>query len=168
MNQYLWWSPKPLPPRLGLQPKDDLGLDEEDGKNPFGMVEVKVAARCPSCAKELLSEKDIICVHCGYNTLTREVGETKKTVEMTGQDQLAHLGPALGALGFALFALLFLLYFDLILPRSVQGSQWLVLLDSEPVRLFITVPVCFMLYAAGNFGLNVVIFTPKPKEKEKE
>ena len=61
------------------------------------MTEVKVAARCPSCANELLSEKDIICVTCGYNLLTREVGVTKKIIESTGQDQLKHLAPALSA-----------------------------------------------------------------------
>jgi hypothetical protein len=159
-------KPAPAAEAPAAEAKDDLGLDEND--NPYSMVEIKVAPRCPSCANELLSEKDIICVHCGYNTLTREIGETKRTIEMTAKDQLIHLGPALGAMGFAFFVLLAVLYFCLEFPKSINPVTWMGLLDSEPVRLFATVPACFLLYSAGSYALNQFIFHPKPKEQEKE
>ena len=80
---------------------------------------------------------------------------------------MIHLAPALGALAFAFVLLLAILYYCLILPRSVADS-WLGFLDSEPMRLFAIVTACLLFYYAGNFGLNQVIFNPKPKEREKE
>jgi DNA-directed RNA polymerase subunit RPC12/RpoP len=153
---------QPAPP-----PEANGDSDVDEDGNPYKVVEVKVAARCPSCAKELLSEKDIICVHCGYNLLTREVGATKRTIEMTAQDQLIHLGPALGALGFAIFLLLALLYYCLIFPRQVADS-WLDFNDSEPMRLFAIVISCFLLFWAGSYSMGQFIFSPKPKEREKD
>ena len=64
----------PAPPKAPPSAADD--DDSDDDGNPYGMIEVKVAPRCPSCAKELRSEKDVVCVYCGYNNLTREIGET--------------------------------------------------------------------------------------------
>jgi DNA-directed RNA polymerase subunit RPC12/RpoP len=158
-------APPPAPAAPPPPALDEFG--DEVGDNPYGMVEVKVAPRCPSCANELLTEKDIICVHCGYNLLTREVGETKRTIEMTGQEHLLHLAPALGSMAFAISLLLALFYYCLVLPDQIRHG-WLGFLDSEPMRLFATVPACFMLFTAGNFALNQIMFNPKPKEKEKE
>ena len=39
--------------------------------------------RCPHCTKEL-EPGAIICLWCGYNTQTRVLGQTTKTVEKTG------------------------------------------------------------------------------------
>src|SRR5207237_1879701 len=92
---------KPSPPPSAPIPFADdsnrrVGWDEEDNdQNPYGVTALDLAPRCPHCAKELLSADAVVCVHCGYNTLTRRHGETRKVVEMTGQEHFAHLLPGL-------------------------------------------------------------------------
>ena len=141
--------------------------DEDEDENPYGMIQVKVAPRCPSCANELISAKDVICVHCGYNLLTREVGETKKLYALTSEEHWAHLAPALLALAFAFIELLSILYYCLVLPYHVADSWLSWWLDSEPTRLFYTTINMMLMYWAGNWGLQHVIFKPKPPEREK-
>ena len=46
--------------------------DGEEGDNPYIVNTTNLAARCPFCAKEMADQNAIICLHCGYNTLTRE------------------------------------------------------------------------------------------------
>ena len=67
-----------------------------------------------------------------------------------------------------MFVLVAMLYFNLILPPTFRETNWFGFLDSEPIRLFLSVIACFLIYSAGSFGLNVIVFTPKPKEREKE
>src|SRR5437588_12293152 len=43
--------------------------DEND--NPYGVTELDLAPRCPNCAEEMESHDAVVCLHCGYNTLTR-------------------------------------------------------------------------------------------------
>ena len=62
--------------------------DEDTDVNPYGVTELDVAPRCPNCANLMADEKAFICLFCGYNTLTREVGKTEKTI---GDEEASHL-----------------------------------------------------------------------------
>src|SRR6516225_3042956 len=58
--------------------------DEFDqASNPYGVTKLDLAPRCPNCANEMESEEAVVCLFCGYNTLTRTWGKTKKVFALT-------------------------------------------------------------------------------------
>jgi len=75
--------------------------DEDEGAkpNPLGMVdEGQDVARCPFCAKELEPPDAIVCVHCGFNNVTRVRAESKKVWAPDANDWMQHLAPGVLAL----------------------------------------------------------------------
>src|SRR5262249_19784111 len=100
--------------------KSKVGWDEEDeDQNPYGVTHLDLTPRCPHCAKELVSADAVVCVYCGYNTLTRKHGETKKIIESTGHEHLMHLMPGLLAAGGMLFMIILVGVFSLAWPDWV-------------------------------------------------
>src|SRR5262245_40920573 len=83
-------APAPTPP-----PPAAAADDDEDGKNPYGITDLDLAPRCPNCASEMESEEAVVCLHCGYNTLTREWGKTEKVIATTGGEHFLYLLPGL-------------------------------------------------------------------------
>ena len=75
--------------------------DDDDGgakPNPLGIIAEADVARCPFCAKELDPPDAKVCLHCGFNNLTRERAESKKVWAPDANDYLNHLGPGVAAL----------------------------------------------------------------------
>ena len=158
-------EPVPQPAPAPVPTRDDDELDD-DG-NPYGIQQVDVKPRCPVCAKEMASEKAFICVYCGYNTLTREIGKTARTFSLTFEERLKHLTPALTAVAFAVLLVIFLIWFCIVYPTMFR-TGFLHYLASEPARLFLTIFLVGFIYGSGYYGLKQIIFNPKPKEREKE
>ena len=52
---------------------------------------------CPHCAKELDPPDAKLCIHCGFNSLTRTKAETKKVWAPTAEDWIMHLLPGIVA-----------------------------------------------------------------------
>src|SRR5262245_28117899 len=50
--------------------------DEDDDGNPYDVTTLDLTPRCPACAGEMESEEAIICLSCGYNTMTRQKAQT--------------------------------------------------------------------------------------------
>src|SRR5262249_29792246 len=88
-------KPGAAPPKPGATPATPPG-DEDDDPNPYAVSDMSFAARCPECANELESADSIVCLHCGYNTITRQRYQMQATYETTGGDYfLWHLPPSL-------------------------------------------------------------------------
>ena len=86
--------PPPVPAPTGgkaHKPVDD--DDDGDGK-PYGVTDLDLAPRCPHCAHEFESEDQVVCLNCGYNTQTRELGRRKRVKDPTGMDWFMWLLPA--------------------------------------------------------------------------
>jgi hypothetical protein len=79
-------------------------FDEDEGEGgaapkPLGVVDGgEDVARCPHCAKELDPPDAKVCIHCGFNNMTRVKAESKKTWAPTTEDWVQHLGPGILAL----------------------------------------------------------------------
>src|SRR6516164_9291454 len=90
--------------------------EDDDNPNPYGITKLDIAPRCPNCANEMESEEAVICLYCGYNTLTRTWGKTDKVIEMTGGEHFMWLLPGL-ACALAIFLMvIFLILYCLVLP----------------------------------------------------
>src|SRR5262245_25667428 len=142
--------------------------DEEWGvikSYPVGAI--KDAPRCPFCAGDLEEEDQVICLHCGYNLLTRERLESRILEPVTGGDQFMYLLPgilcALGALLCAGFAVC------LWLPSSVLdwGPDWKAWVqDGEFLKIYTSVGLGFAIFFLGRFALKRLVLHPHPPEKE--
>src|SRR5438128_880286 len=65
--------------------------DDLDGSpDPYAVKQVELVPRCPNCTDEM-GPHDIICLSCGYNTLTRQWGKTEKKKGNTFGRRLKYL-----------------------------------------------------------------------------
>ena len=116
----------------------------------------------------MANEKAFICVHCGYNTLTREVGKLERTYSLTFEEQLKHLSLPWPGVAVAFALILFLIWFCIVYPTIFRQGWKSWLLGSEPIRLFLTIFTISFIYKSGYPGLHKIIFEPKPKERKKD
>lgn len=148
--------------------------DESDGK-AYGLTEESLVPRCPNCANELLSEKAIICHHCGYNNRTRMAGITRKTYDITGGDVFLWLLPGILAAIFAITILVFDILFYLKIDAWVQPGEgtdskegpWYEFMAHGSVKLWTGIFSLFFLFFLSKFAINRLILNNKPPEVER-
>lgn len=93
-------EPKPEPPKPAARYNDD---DEGDGgatPKALGVVdEGEDIPRCPHCAKELEPPTAVVCIHCGFNNVTRTKADSKRVWAPDASDWMNHLAPGFAMLG---------------------------------------------------------------------
>lgn len=140
--------------------------DDDDDKNPYGVTHLDISPRCPNCANLMEDEKAFVCLFCGYNTLTRELGHTEKAIGHTVGERFVYLLPGLLCATGALILICWQLFFALVLPGLVKNS-WAEFLDHESMRLWSTTPLLSSLWALGYFAFNRLVVKPTPPLKSK-
>jgi hypothetical protein len=141
--------------------------DEWEDPNPYGVTTLDIRARCPHCANLMQSEDAVICLHCGYNTQTRQLGSTRKLVQHSGGDYFFHLLPGL----LCVLGILFLINWDIFLCTYLPGmikDSWAEFLDAESMRLWNAVISLFLMWGLGMFAFKRLILEPAPPEKLKD
>jgi hypothetical protein len=77
--------------------------DDDDGPAKIEMITTDdEIPRCPHCAKELDPPDAIVCIHCGFNNVTRAKAETRKVWAPGIEDWIRHLWPGITALGIVI------------------------------------------------------------------
>lgn len=128
----------------------------------YEVKQVALVPRCPNCTTEM-GPHDIICLNCGYNTLTREWGKTAKVVRLTFKRHFAYLAPALGAAVFVIVSVVGLLYFSIVSPYDLHDTMFS-FTNSEAIRMWGSVIFLFWLFGAGTFCIKKFIDKPKPED----
>jgi len=151
---------KPAPPaKIDIEPpKDD---------DAYGVGRIDLAPRCPHCAKEMVSADAVICIYCGYNTLTRVHGETKKLIAVSPREHLMYLLPSLSAAGAFVFCVILLIFYSTVLTKALEGTGWS-WITHEMLRMWGTIVMLGLLWALGTFAFNTLALKPKPPDVEKE
>lgn len=153
---------------VGKAPKTKAGkqADLHADFNPYAVTETDLSPRCPHCAAEMESADAIICLHCGYNTRTRERHQTKAVYYTTGMDYFIWLLPGivcaivvLGLIGFIVFLVLGLK--DLV--EANKDAWWV--FGLKAMQVWGTVFALFAMFFAGKFAIRRLIFHPKPPER---
>ncbi|HTU16512.1 MAG TPA: hypothetical protein VMG10_00490 [Gemmataceae bacterium] len=155
---------KPAPAKPA-KPADD---DEEDA-NPYGLVDISLSARCPNCANEMESEDAVICLVCGYNTMTRERAQTRKVYDLTTGEHILWLLPGI-ACAVAVFSLIgFNIWYLVKISDLVEGSDnfFVWVWGIGGIKLWVVIMSLFGLWFAGKFAFKRLILHPKPPEVEK-
>ncbi len=137
--------------------------------NPYTVLDTEFAYRCPHCAAEMESEDAIICLHCGYNTQTRERHHTRELYPTTGMDYFMWLLPGV-ACAVAVLALIgFIVFLYVWLGEIAEANKdawWNFGIKASQV--WGTVFSLFALFFAGKFAIKRLIFHPTPPEKIKK
>jgi DNA-directed RNA polymerase subunit RPC12/RpoP len=156
-------APAPPPPA----PKPPVDEDDEPIGGSYGVGNVDLTYRCPNCAQPMLNEEATICVYCGYNTLTREVGRTEKTFAVTGSEHLLYLTPGIVAAVFIVILIFFLTFYSVVLPEWLEESRG-EFLSHESIRFWLSAICLGIIWSLGNICFKYFVLQPKPKEKKKE
>ena len=141
--------------------------DEEDDKNPYGVTELDIAPRCPHCANLMADEKAFICLFCGYNTMTRELGSTEKTLSHTGGERFMHLLPGIAVALTAFAFIVGMTYYSVVLPSVVYKTSF-TFLDAESLRMWFTIIALALVWFCGLFAYKRLIIHPTPPTKKKD
>jgi predicted Zn finger-like uncharacterized protein len=156
---------KPAPPPAAASPS---AADDEEDENPYGVTEEDLTPRCPHCANELESAESRICLHCGYDTVTREQHRTKKTEDQTAGDVFLWLLPGI----LCVIGILFLIVHDVLycmyIDEWVDTERWYGgLLASGFMKLWQVVISIGFMWMMAKFAVHRLIFDRVPPEVEK-
>lgn len=159
---------KPPAKKTAAQLKKEDDEEVADGKNPYGVQDENLAARCPFCAQLMDPPDAMICLHCGYDMQKRRRVERKITYEITAVDYLLHHIPtflcfnAIGIIvGFVIFCVINMddwivgTFADGVCPASCFQT-WCVLFGAYPVWL------------CGRFIFRRLVWYFHPPEQEKK
>ena len=170
---------KPAPPKETAKPaeedkkKQQAGDDPDDDGKAYGMHDTILQARCPNCAKELSSEDDILCIFCGYNNLTRQIAQTRKTYDITGADIFFWNLPGIIGVVICLILLTFNLVYMLKIDEWCSPEEgktdapWFGFLAHGSIKLWLYIISGFILFTVGKFSFIRLVYENRPKEEEK-
>jgi hypothetical protein len=142
--------------------------DDDDDPNPYGLIDMSFASRCPECANEM-EEGTIICLTCGYNTQTRERYRTRKVYDLSFGQHVMWLLPGIACflaicviIGFNTW---YLLKIDDLIAE--EDPWYLYMWRSGGIKLWVVLPSLGLIWLAGKFAVKRLILHPKPPEVEK-
>jgi DNA-directed RNA polymerase subunit RPC12/RpoP len=155
----------PAPAKSKAKGKGGRGSDFEADLNPYVVLDNDLAYRCPHCAGEMESEDAIVCLHCGYNTHTRERHQTKKVYKTTGGDVFLWLLPGIVCALLVLALIGFIVFLFVWLGEVVEANKeaWWVF-GINAMRVWGTVLSLFIMFFTAKFAIRRLIFNPTPPE----
>jgi predicted Zn finger-like uncharacterized protein len=184
-------QPAKAPPPAEKKEDDNAPMkfadDEEDDGQAYTMGEDSVAAyRCPQCAAEMDGPNAVVCLECGFNTVTRVRAQKRKLKEITGEDKFWWLFPGimccvgiiamLGYWCFHHFALAGMVLdglddaLDSGMSRkeflAQESTPWYGLFFSGAIELWMLIIFLFISFALGTFAVKRLILHPEPPEVE--
>lgn len=140
------------------------GDDADDDGKQYGVTEEYLGARCPECANPMEEEDAIICLHCGYNTRTRQRAESKSVEEQTALDYFLWWLPGIACVLAFLALVGFDVWYCLDINRIV-GEEWYSFIASGGVKLWIVVFSLWPMFYALKFAVKRLIFNYEPPER---
>lgn len=159
-------KPEPKKPEP-KKPEPKKASQEGEDDNPYGLTYESLGPRCPDCANDM-EEGDVICLHCGYNTMTRTRARVRKVRDVTPMDVFWWLLPGiLAALGVLLMITWMIIQW-VFLERWIDPESWWALLTQLWCRLWVTVALLFAIYKAGYFAIWRLAFNNQPPEIEEK
>jgi ssDNA-binding Zn-finger/Zn-ribbon topoisomerase 1 len=157
-------------PLAGKKAKAARVEEEEpvDNDDPYGVTHLDSDPRCPNCTEKMVPKNAVVCLACGYNTLTREWGKTEKTMGVSFGRQFVYLVPGFFALGGLFLYLCLQVGFASPWPSLVAGVNWLEWSDYEGLRMWTTTAGFGLVWYLGHFCYRRFIVKPLPDEVKME
>jgi ribosomal protein L37E len=172
-------KPAAPPPAVAAPAKHNPFADDEDeGPAKIEVIREDDTARCPHCAQELDPPDAVVCVHCGFNNVTRAHAETKKVYAPELMDWVSHLFPGVVALAIVIGLIVFNIISITSMREWLEGS-FLEMDEKDAAgrKRYIVAPGAFIFLLlvislpvfipALKFAYRRLIKDPKPPEKVK-
>jgi hypothetical protein len=137
---------------------------DDDGK-PYGVTTLDLTPRCPHCANEL-EDGAVVCLHCGYNTQSRDFHRTRKVADVTGGDIFVWLLPGILCVILILILIGFDIWYCLSIKDLVGDDESWSWIGSGAIRLWLVIFSIFGMWHAGKFAFYRLILHPHPPEIE--
>jgi predicted Zn finger-like uncharacterized protein len=139
--------------------------------NPYGMTYEDLSTRCPQCAAKMESDDAIICLKCGYNLETRQMGKVVKAIAHTPFEILLWWMPGILCTATAAGLTAFVAYLWTKAPGVAEQNpdstlHWI--LGAFPMRLWGGVVCAFIIWRTIKFGFNRLVRNTWPPEKLKQ
>jgi hypothetical protein len=154
------------PPGKAAQAKGKEDEDEEEAGS-YGVTPEYLGPRCPDCANAM-EEGDIVCLHCGYNTVSRQKPRPRKVRDTTGWDIFVWLLPGIlcALLVFAMItaALLYIFLVDM----DKLGDNWYFFLGHKMAKMWTCIVLIFFMWIAGKFAFRRLFINYWPPEIEEK
>jgi hypothetical protein len=178
---------KAAPAKGGAKAPADPNNDSGDAE-AYKVTGMSFAPRCPECANEMESEEAIICLVCGYNTVTRTRSRTRKVRDVTGGARFLWLLPGIIcvilALGQTVFAILYYAQaqywffgaaargWDSLPPADraqlEDNMPWYYFLVKPGFKVWVVVISAFIVFLEGRFAVKRLILHTTPPEVEEK
>ena len=171
-------APKQEKPKKSMSEMLDDFDEEETGDKAYLTGHMDLSPRCPTCAAELESEEQVICLNCGYNLRKRMASDHKVVYENTGGDQFNWLLPGIGcAIGVVLLITIdvlcilkmkswidggFLSFMDFL--KKDDGGWYL---KPGAFSFYITLGSALFIIPMTKFAIKRLVYDNKPPEVEK-
>jgi predicted Zn finger-like uncharacterized protein len=146
--------------------------EEDAGENPYDMGQIEEGiARCPRCAGELESDEAVICLHCGFNTRTRNMATRTKVYENTGGDifkwRLPGIVCILISLGIVIFDIICWRKMDVwLLDTFLFGEDKKWLIHPNAFNLYVTLFFIACIIPMMRFAIRRLFINSQPPERE--
>jgi hypothetical protein len=162
---------KPAAPKPAVAP---IVPDDEDDANPYQVAgEEHLGGRlCPECAFELESPDAVICLHCGYNTITRERLALRKVHDTTGADYFMWLAPGVACAVAALMIIVLDVLYCVLVKQKPKGETGakdgvMTLIFAWPAtKMWISIGCVAAVFFLGKFAYKRLLLNPTPPEIE--
>jgi hypothetical protein len=143
--------------------------EEEEGAGAYGMRDEYLGARCPECA-EAMGDDDVICLNCGYNTVTRLKAGVRKVKEQTGGDVFLWLLPGILCVIAALLLLTWLTGNLIFRATRTDLAQYdkLTVNIADCCLLWFSIFQIWLIYKSTRFAIKRLIQNPSPPEIEEK
>jgi len=141
-------------------------VDDEDfgDESAYGVTHLDLAPRCPNCTEKMVPRDAVVCLKCGYNTLTREWGKTEKTIGVSFGRQFVYLLPGLLCFFCLVSWIITELIYAVYWPYWVAGESWIDWTDHESLRMWSVTVGMAMFYALARYCYKRFIVKPIPDE----
>jgi DNA-directed RNA polymerase subunit RPC12/RpoP len=160
---------KKAPAKKGAKPaqKDKPAPSANDDNDiaAYGVTHEYLGRRCPNCTTPL-DEEQIVCLECGYHTLTRQRARTVKVVDTTGGDIFLHLLPGILCVVLILIVLTLQLLYIFMVNVEMFNEAWYDFLGDKMCKIYSSLISALIIYKSGRFAVNRLFINNKPVEVE--
>jgi hypothetical protein len=161
-------APKSAKPKPAAKQPAKAKSGEEEEEGAYGLTEEYLGARCPECANPM-EDDDVVCLECGYSTVTRQKPKPRKVAETTGGDVFLWLLPGILCVLLIIFLIAITLTYILAIDEETYGAEeWYSFLGGKGVKVWLTVMNLFFSFLAGRFAVKRLILDNQPPEIEEK
>jgi hypothetical protein len=144
---------------------NEITFDAPVNEDAYGVGKVDLWPRCPHCAQEMETKDAVICLNCGFNTMTRQLGQTIKLQGLTRTEHFLYLFSSLMLVALFIAIVILLVYYDVLMTQRLASLKWASWVTHESLRFWTTIVILALLWTIGKFAFDTLALQPVPSQE---